>query len=326
MSYRVLVTGAGGFLGAYVVRELLKRGHRIRAVDNLSAPGSRTPTDADVEFIQMDLRDRSRALAMFEDVDVCIAAAARCGGIGFFNRRPAEILDDNLRILSSTFEAARTHRIQRIIYVSSSCVFDRSLNAKAEESSLGQTPPPPPGYPSSKLVGEDYCKTYQEQYGLSYTIVRPFNLYGPGEVPGREPGDSHVIPDLAAKLLARQIPLQIFGGGHQTRSFTHVKDVARGVALALESPRAENQDFNLGHPMEISILDLAEILWRICEIEVPFAVHTVSWFEHDVRQRAVDITKAKGLLGWEPQVELSDGLLEFVDWLRQRVILERPAS
>jgi UDP-glucose 4-epimerase len=310
------VAGGAGFLGSYIVTELLDRGYRVRVADDLSAPGSRNSWGVDVEFVRTDLRDRSAALVALEDVDVCIVAAARSGGIGFFNKRPGEILDDNVRILSATFEAARAHNLARVVYISSSCVFDKSLSSVAKEDSLDSIAPPPSGYPFSKLVGEYYCRGYAQQYLLPYTIVRPFNLYGPGEAPGREPGDSHVIPDLTARALMRQTPLDIYGGGQQTRSFTHVKDVARGIVLAMESAKAENENFNFGYPSEISILELAKLLWEICDVGQPFSFRAVGAFPNDIQRRAVDITKARTLLGWEPQIDLRFGLRDFVEWMR----------
>lgn len=321
LTYRVLVTGGGGFLGSYVVRELIDRGYQVRVADNLSAPTSRLPHEGRVEFVQTDLRDRAAAMDSLEGIDICIAAAARCGGIGFFNRRRAEILDDNARILSATFEAARARCVRRIVYISSSCVFDRSLASEEGEDSLPDAPPPPPGYPFSKLIGEYYCLAYAQQYGLCYTIIRPFNLYGPGEAPGREPGDSHVIPDLTARVLMKKTPLEIFGSGQQTRSFTHVRDVARGVVLAMESPCAENQDFNLGSPREVSILELARMVWEICGTGDRFETRTVGVFPNDIERRAVNIAKARAVLKWAPEIDLRRGLTEYVDWIRKQVTM-----
>jgi len=154
--------------------------------------------------------------------------------------------------------------------------------------------------------------------------LRPFNVYGPGELPGNQPGDSHVIPDLTAKILAQQWPLEIIGDGTHTRSFTHVKDVAEGIVMAMENPRALNEDFNLGPPLttrlghksEISILALAKKLWQICGRTEPFEVKMKKQYAVDVRQRAVDIKKATDLLGWEPTVDLDSGLTEYVSWYR----------
>jgi nucleoside-diphosphate-sugar epimerase len=316
VNIKVLVTGGRGFLGTQIVKELAQRGYRVRVVDYRVGTGFDDPCDGFVEYAQLDLRDRADANLAFAGCDVCVALAARCGGIGFFNRLPAEILDDNARILSASFNAARSERLRRIIYVSSSCVFDGSSARPAVESDVDSDPAPPAGYPFSKLVGEHYCKAYAEQFALDYTILRPFNAYGPGEMPGLTAGESHVIPDLATKLLRGEIPLRIFGDGSQTRSFTHVSDIARGVVLALEDSHAINEDFNLGHPREISILQLAQMLWRICGRTEPFSLQSVGSFEDDVQRRAVNISKARDVLGWEPHVDLESGLIETVNWLK----------
>jgi UDP-glucose 4-epimerase len=317
MKYRVLVTGGCGFAGRHVVSELNRAGFRVRVVDDLSAPGS-TPLDPQqCELLRVDLRDLSSVLHAFRDIDICVALAAKSAGIGYFNKHPAQMLDDNVRITSSTFEAARICGMQRLIYVSSSCVFDRSDAHPITEDALKSSPPPPSGYPFSKFVGEMYCEAYHRQYGLQYTILRPFNLYGPGEQPGREIGDSHVIPDLTMKILSGASPLEILGDGQQTRSFTHVSDFARGVCAAIKVPLAVNEDFNLGHPIEIKILDLARLLWRICGRTDEFAFKPVNGYELDVRRRGVDISKARQLLEWEPQEDLTGGLSDVVDWLRE---------
>ncbi len=319
MSYRVLVAGGRGFIGRHLVRALLKRRHRVTTVDYRNAAENLTTEEADVPFISADLRDQSLAEVAMADVDICVLLSARCSGIGFFNTHPGEMLDDNLRILSATFNAARKRGLGRIVYVSSSCVFDASSSPAPRESLLSCIPPPPTGYPFSKLVGEYYCSAYQKQFGIRYTIVRPFNVYGPGEFPGSVPGDSHVIPDLTKKTLSGQIPLEILGDGHQTRSFTHVRDIAQGIVLALESPRAENEDFNLGHPQEVNILELAQRLWRICGREEAFSHISLLPFEHDIRRRGVDPGKAQDLLSWRPEIELDAGLAEYVTWFRNAI-------
>src|SRR4029077_21141773 len=142
-------------------------------------------------------------------------------GIRFFNEHPAEMLDDNVRIIANCFESAQRLQLRRIIYISSSCVFDNSGDLPLTEESLDSALPPATGYPFSKYVGEKYCKAYYQQHGLAYTIIRPFNVYGVGELPGPGPGVAHVIPDLTAKILRGDAPLEIFGDGLQTRSFTH---------------------------------------------------------------------------------------------------------
>jgi UDP-glucose 4-epimerase len=319
---RVLVTGGNGFLGSHIVPELMGRGYDVTVVDNLSGLGSQRNKATDIPFLELDLRDRS-SVRVFEGIDICLALAARCGGIGFFNRRPAEILDDNVRILSTTFEGARRWRTKRVVYVSSSCVFDRSVSPVATEEVADSVPSPPPGYPFSKLAGEHYCRAFSQQFGVRYTIIRPFNAYGPGEMPGKEAGDSHVIPDLTSKILTGQAPVEILGDGSQTRSFTYVSDIVQGIVLAMQHPNALDEDFNLGGTSEISIVDLARMLWEICGFDRPFSFKPVPGFPHDIARRAVDVTKAKSLLGWNPIVELKQGLSHYVTWLRGQMVVSR---
>lgn len=309
MSLRVLVTGSSGFIGRHLVAELIKKGYEVMQADIRS----------ERQENKYDLREREQALAAFKNAAVCIALAARSGGIRLFNEHPAEMLDDNLRILSATFEAARASGVARIVYVSSSCVFDRSTAYPITEQAIKKSPSPPPGYPFSKFVGEMYCQSYQQQYGLPYVIVRPFNVYGVGELPGRKAGESHVIPDLTYKVLMGQNPLEIFGDGSQTRCFTHVSDIVKGIILAMESDQAQNEDFNLGHPREISVKELAETLWRMSGKTEPLSFRYAPAFPHDVKRRAVDISKARTLLKWEPSVDLHEGLEDYISWLRKIV-------
>ncbi len=320
MASKILVAGGGGFIGRYIVNELLNLDYQITIVDNLSASESKKLEHENVKFYNIDLRDRAVTIPLFENIDICILLAARCAGIGFFNKHPAEMLDDNVRILSTIFDASIIKKIKKIIYISSSCVFHNAPSNILKEKSLDSCPVPPAGYPFSKIVGEHYCKAFYQQYGLNYTILRPFNVYGPSELPGKKPGDSHVIPDLSAKIIIDQYPLEIFGDGHQIRCFTHVKDIVKGIILSLESSDAVNEDFNLGHPFEISILDMAKKLWKIAKKSEPFNVKSLKPFKQDFQRRAVDITKARKLLGWEPKINLLDeGLTEYFHWLKNYI-------
>ena len=323
MSGTVLVTGGRGFIGQYVVRELLRLNYRVRVVDKNLAANSLFQDQPNLESVECDIRDKNRFTSLWQNVDYCIALAARSAGIRFFNTHPGEMLNDNTEIISSTFEAARKHSIGRMIYVSSSCAYDRSPARPITEDALNFSPVPTAGYPFSKIVGEAYCQAYLQQFGLKYTVIRPFNVYGPGDTPGAVPGDSHVIPDLVWKALHRQTPLEIFGDGEQTRCFTHVSDIARGIVKTLEEPRSVNEDFNLGHPREISVKDLAAIIWNNCAPSESLRLRLLPTFPQDVRRRAVDISKAKTLLEWAPQIDLEQGIAEYAAWIRQEMSLNR---
>ncbi len=320
MAGRAVVTGGEGFIGRAVVARLIERGWRVRVVDDLSKPGSRSGVGArrpGAEHVQQDLADAARTAELFEGFDVCINLAARIGGIGYFHRYPADILSDNNRIYSSTFRAAVQARMSRMVYVSSSMVFESATRFPSRESDLGAIPPPRTAYGCSKLIGEWYCRAFWDQFRLPYTIVRPFNAYGVNEAPGDEVGYAHVIPDLVKKILQGQHPLELLGDGRQTRCFTHVSDIAGGIVTAVESEAAANEDFNISSPVEITILELARLLHQLCEVARPFEVRYVDGFEHDIRRRVPDVGKARRLLGWEARYRLEDKLPEVVAWLRE---------
>lgn len=312
----ILVTGGAGFIGSAVVRELLSKGHRVRVVDNLSKPSSHVPEG--VEFIRADLAERRAAGDAFRGVRACINLAARIGGIGYFHKLPATILSENNGIYSNTFEAAVAHGLERMVFVSSSMVFESATRFPSREEELLAMPPPLTAYGFSKLIGEWYCRAFFDQHGLRYTICRPFNAIGPEEEAGDEVGDAHVIPDLIKKVLAGQHPLELLGDGQQTRCFTHVRDIARGIVMAMENETAVNEDLNLGTSEEITMLELARRIHSLAAPQHSFEVTFVPGFPSDIRRRVPDGSKAKRLLGWQPQISLDDGLREVVAAARDR--------
>ncbi len=322
MAKRLVVTGGEGFIGRAVVEALVSRGYAVRVLDDLSKPESRDSVAArppGVEFIQQDLTDPRGTAALFQGFEACINLAAKIGGIGYFHRYPADILSENNRIFSSTFQAAVQAGMSRMVYVSSSMVFESATRFPSREEDLPGLPPPRTAYGRSKLVGEWYCHAFWDQHRLPFTIVRPFNAYGINEAPGDDVGYAHVIPDLVKKILEGRRPIPLLGDGRQTRCFTHVSDIADGIVTALEHEDAVNEDFNLSSPQETTILDLARRLHTLCEVDWPFEVTHVPGFPHDIRRRVPDVTKARERLGWEARHRLEDKLPEVVAWLKRRL-------
>lgn len=311
----MIVTGGCGLIGRAVVAELLGRGHRVTVLDNLSKEGGRAPQGAAFELV--DLRDPDAARRAFAQHDSCVNLAALIGGIGYFHRLPADILADNDRIYAATFAAAAAASMRRMVFVSSSMVYESAAHFPTAEADLLRTPPPLTAYGFSKLAGEYYCRAFREQYGLHFAIIRPFNAYGPDEAAGEEIGAAHVIPDLIRKLLAGQDPLEILGDGSQTRCFTHVRDIARGIAWILEHPAAEDEDFNLSSAVETRILDLARMIWERCRPGVPFRTRSLDPFRHDVQRRVPDVSKAAERIRWRAEIGLEAGLDEVVRWQRE---------
>jgi|SRR5208282_3910405 len=311
---RIVVAGGAGFIGTALVSRLRNWGYDHLVLDSKKSK----VTD---RSIPIDLKDCKRTADYLNQGDICVCLAAKSAGIGFFNTHPAEMLDENTRIISSLFNAASEKRIDRIVYISSSCVFDDVGVQPITEASLMRARPPAAGYPFSKLVGEYYCRAFFQQYGLPYTIIRPFNVYGPGEEIIPDPGENHVIPALTKKLLDGENPLQIFGDGHQTRSFTYVDDMADGIISAIECrERALNEDCNLASSEEISILLLAAKLWKLIgATKDPPRFECLKPYVVDAQRRAADTSKAARVLGWVPKTSLDDGLQRFLRWAGRSV-------
>jgi len=212
------------------------------------------------------------------------------------------------------WDAARETNV-KIVCLSSSMVFERTEIFPTPETAILSSPPPMSGYGFSKLVAEYIARTYYEQYGIKYLIVRPFNAYGPGELPGDYVGYAHVIPDLIKRTLSGQYPLEILGSGDQTRSYTYVDDIADAIIYLSE--RCENNDFNIGTGVETSVLDLARKIWKLCGRIEPFEVKSAPSFQYDVQRRIPDISKILEL-GWRPKVDLDEGLSISINWQKSK--------
>lgn len=319
MSKRVLVTGGAGFIGSYVIEELLKKNYQICILDNLSKNITRYKNTPQITFGKVDLTQKEKARKYFEEYDQCIHLAAKIGGIGYFHKYPATILSDNNKLYSTVFELAAEYKYKRIVYISSSMVFESAVTFPSKEKDVFTTSPPISAYGFSKLVGEYYCKAFWDEYKLPYTIIRPFNAYGINELPTEEVGYSHVIPDLIRKILLGQYPLKILGNGKQTRCFTHARDIARAIVMGLESKVAINEDFNIGTDKETNILDLAEKIYRLCDRDKPFKYKLVESFPYDVKKRVPNVQKAKKILGWTPEISLDETLPELIEWIEKKI-------
>jgi len=268
------------------------------------------------EFIQGDLTDKKVALSAFKGMDICINLAAKIGGIGYFHKYPATILSENNKIYSATFEASVANKLKRMVYVSSSMVFESAKSFPSKEEDIFKIPPPLSSYGFSKLVGEQYCHSFWDEYKLSFSICRPFNAYGINEFPGDDVGYAHVIPDLLKKIFEGQYPLELLGDGTQVRCFTHISDLASGIIAVAESKNAVNEDFNIANPTPVTMLDLAKKLWKITDQKKPFKVKYVKGFKYDIKKRIPDTSKIEKIIGWKAKVPFETGLEEVAKWLR----------
>jgi UDP-glucose 4-epimerase len=334
---RVLVTGAAGFINGYLVPELLEAGHDVIGLDDFSKYGRLAKSYDEhprYRFVEGDAKDLDLMRELAADCDHVVAAAAMIGGISYFHEFAYDLLAENERILASTFDAAiaahRAGRLQRIIVVSSSMVYESATTFPTPEGAELTSPPPISTYGFQKLASEYFAKGAWEQYQLPYTIVRPFNCVGIGERRALRDADvmsgnlklalSHVVPDLVLKILKEQDPLHILGDGSQVRHYTYGGDLAHGIRLAMESEATINEDLNLSTAASTTVLDLAETIWR--KIHGPdreFRHVSDPPFEHDVQMRVPDVRKARELIGFEATTSLDAMLDEVIPWIRSEV-------
>ena len=317
---RVLVTGGAGTIGAAVVRRLLRDPDwEVRVSDQREAPGWMREG---CEVHTGDLRRLDQAREATRGCSHVIHLAAIVGGIANFHKLPHTLTEVNNALYNAIVRAALDHSVERFVYVSSSMVFEQATEYPTPEEHIRTCPMPRSAYGFSKLTGEVYVRAAHDEHGLPWTICRPFNAYGPGEMPEDEPGIAHMVPDVIRKCLTLPdgAPLQIFGDGTQTRTLTHVDDIADGVVTAMASPAALNEDFNVSAAREMAVAEIARVIWAACGRDPQaFALEHLPSFEVDVVRRWPSIEKARRLLGWEAQIELEDGIARTVGWLRPLV-------
>jgi nucleoside-diphosphate-sugar epimerase len=314
---RVLVTGGAGTIGAAVVRRLVAGGGWDVRVSDQREPPQWMREACDVHTGNLLSLEEARAAA--SGCSHVIHLAAIVGGIANFHKLPHTLLEVNNGLYNAVFRAALDEQVERLVYVSSSMVFERATQFPTTEEHLLECPAPRSAYGFSKLAGEVYCRALHDEHGLPYTICRPFNAYGPGELPDDEPGIAHMVPDVIRKVLAGARPLPIFGSGEQTRTLTHVDDIASGIVTAMDHPAGENEDFNVSAAEERSVAEIARIVWDACgEDPSAFELEHLRSFEVDVQRRWPSVEKARRLLGWEARVDLREGIAGTVEWLREQ--------
>jgi nucleoside-diphosphate-sugar epimerase len=333
---KVLVTGANGFIAGYLVAELLDAGHSVVGVDNFSKYGRVAKSYDDhprYRLVEGDAKDAALLEGLLEGCEHFVAGAAMIGGISYFHKYAYDLIAENERITAAAFDAAiaahRKGRLKKITMLSSSMVYENATVFPTPEGHQLVCPPPFSTYGFQKLATEYFCKGAHEQYGLPFTIVRPFNCVGIGE--GRALGEaevfsgnvrlamSHVVPDLVQKVLKGQDPLHLLGDGSQVRHYTYGGDLARGIRVAIEHPKALNDDFNISTARSTTVVELAELIWKKIQPEKPFRHVSDEPFAHDVQMRVPDVTKAKRVLGYEATTPLETILDEVIPWVAGQV-------
>ena len=334
---KVCVSGSSGFIGGYIVEDLLGRGYDVIGVDNLSkyGPVSKSfDSNPKYELVVGDAIDVDLMTKVLMDCDHFIAGAALIGGISYFHAFAYDLLAQNERIMASSCDAAiranRQGNLQKVTYMSSSMVFESTEHWPSVEGDERQVPPPLSSYGFQKLAVEYFAKAAWDQYRLPYTIVRPFNCVGIGEMRAKSEVEvksgnvtlamSHVVPDLVQKIIKGQDPLHILGDGSQIRHYTYGGDLARGIVDAMENPAALNEDFNLSTAESTTVLELAELIWKKLKgPNVPFNYVSDDAYEYDVQRRVTGVQKAKDLLGFEATTPLDEILDEVIPWIEMAV-------
>jgi nucleoside-diphosphate-sugar epimerase len=333
---KILLTGSQGFIGSYICNELLNNNHVVIGIDNYSKYGVLSrPHDRHENFKLYNVDVLSLeflSIVELEKPDMIIAGAAMIGGISYFHKYAYDLLATNERILAQTFDAAikgfKDGYIKRIIVMSSSMVFEETSVYPTPETEIKNCPPPSSTYGFQKLASEYFAKGAWEQYGLPYSIVRPFNCVGIGEEDSINEHEvtsgniklmmSHVLPDLVNKILKGQDPLHILGCGEQVRCYTNGLDLARGIRMVIESDKAINEDFNISTDKSTSVIELAKLIWTILKPNEEFKHVCDVGYEYDVQKRIPNTTKAKEILGFNAQISLEQSVNEVINYMQNK--------
>lgn len=314
---KILVTGAGGFIGHHLVSFLRGEGYWVRGVD-IKHPEFE-PSEAH-DFQLLDLRRWENCLSASEGMDEVYALAADMGGMGFISSNHAQILHNNALINIHSLEAARVNRVPRYLFTSSACIYPEYLQTETDCTPLKEEDAypaaPQDAYGWEKLVIERLCTHYREECGIETRIVRFHNIFGPLGTwdGGREKAPAALCRKIAhAKLIGSQ-DIEIWGDGEQTRSFCYIDDCVLGLYRLMRSNFAE--PLNLGQDRMVTINQLADMIAEIAGITIR-KVHVPG--PQGVRGRNSDNSRLRRVLGWEPAISLEEGLARTYPWIEQQV-------
>lgn len=325
----ILITGGCGYIGSRLAVLLNKKGYNVIVADKITPKERKIEFPDSIEVRHGDLRDKTAARFAIKGAGTIIHLAANIGGLTYMHKHKAEIIQENCAIDANIYPAAVKFGVERIIYSSSSMVFQHAPKFPYKEKDLQRVNPPTNIYGMSKLVGEYFCRAYHDQFNLPYVILRYHNIYGPGESSkGEEPGDIHVIPALIKKVLNGKYPIELLGDPEATRPFTYVDDAVKAASMIFElafkdNKKVLNNDFNIGSGRAFKIVDLAKFIWEILGDKRPFKYKVLETKAVTSKRREMDPEKIKEIIGWEPKTDLREGIIKTAEWIRARQKYEK---
>jgi UDP-glucose 4-epimerase len=293
---KILITGSEGSLMQRVIPKLIGQGHEIVGVDNLYRHGVESKhANKQYPLLKIDLTDRSKTDDLCKDFDCVFLAAAKIYGVGGFNHYCGDILADDVTIQGNIFQSCAKHNVKHVVYISSSMVYEtcvQDINTPVTEDMVEDCKMPKTEYGVSKMIGERMCRAFNKQYGINYTIWRPFNIITPSETAMPELGFSHVFADYIKNIIVdKNNPLPIIGDGEQIRCFTWIDDIANIIADYSFNENAKNQAFNVCNVEPITMKELAHKIYAHTDSNETLEFNTTKDFPNDVRVRIPSVDK-----------------------------------
>jgi GDP-L-fucose synthase len=312
---KVLVTGGAGFIGSHLVEKLIGLGSHVRVADNLEKGNLNNLQSfiEKIEFVNTDLTQYENCEKAVKGMDIIMHLAAKVGGVGYNISHPATMYERNVLLNTLVLDAAKNENVERYLCTSSACVYPRYCTIPTPETEGFEDEPEVTnrGYGWAKRMAELQAQFYKEEYGMKIAIVRPYNAYGPRATFNLE--EAHVIPSLIKKTFDTNDQLVVWGNGEQSRAFVYVKDIVNGMILATEK-YAVADPLNIGTDEEIKIKDLANLIVKLSGKTIKIIFDSSK--PAGQPRRNADITKAKKVVGYKPEISLEEGLKTTIDWYR----------